>query len=155
LADFILSCIEVASEAVYFLPAQIMMGLLMNVTRANDFVQGNVKSILPAATTRFQIWLLRLSQLASFKIERICDQNKSSYFTGMSSESVLRSALRRVADITPPLLNAAMTDRWLAALPDNVSSPVRLSGEMRGTSNLPSRRRIHFHSRRPVECCGG
>jgi hypothetical protein len=58
LADFILSCIEVASEAGYFLPAQIMLGLLINFAQANDFVQGNVISILPAAATRFQIWLL-------------------------------------------------------------------------------------------------
>jgi len=49
LADFILSCIEVASAAVYFLSAQIMMGLLINAAQANNFVQGNVKSILPAA----------------------------------------------------------------------------------------------------------
>src|SRR5215472_4049710 len=48
---------------VYFLPAQIMVGLLINVAQANDFIQGSVKSIMPAATP-FQIWLLRLSQLA-------------------------------------------------------------------------------------------
>jgi predicted O-methyltransferase YrrM len=62
-----------------------------------------------AAATRFQIWLLRLSQLACLKNCKNLSPEQKLLITGMSSESAMRSTLRRVAGSAPPLLNAY---RW-------------------------------------------